>query len=320
MSKRTKIVFSSNSQLAHVWAQQTQAEGRGNNTFFDGASIFSYGRHFETGRIVTYKGKRIALLNSDTYSNTTAKHKNEALRAVVGLMPYVSVPGLTEISSTSKAMTAALQAKDDAIESALVRAEKIVRMTSRHDASWSLDAIEQAVTERNELAEMMGRKPVNVPVGRLDAIKSHLKARYARFLELQTPEMQAKRERERAKREALKTAKAIKAEETKIADFRAGKSVYIRLPHELLRIQGDEVITSKGARVPLVAAQAALKKILKNGVEASFGDRIGHFTVNGATYVENDALIEIGCHRVWLSEAKNVLGAARTLKLVGGAA
>lgn len=33
---REKIVYSSNAELAHIWAQQTKAEGRANNMFFEG--------------------------------------------------------------------------------------------------------------------------------------------------------------------------------------------------------------------------------------------------------------------------------------------
>lgn len=91
----SKQVFSSNSQLAHVWAQQTQDTGRANNTFFQGRSIYSYGHHYVSGMIHKAKsGKAFALINSTRYSNSTCKHTGLAWRATYKLMPtfYVFKP------------------------------------------------------------------------------------------------------------------------------------------------------------------------------------------------------------------------------------
>lgn len=72
-----KKVFNS-SELAHIWAAQTQNEGRVNSFYFDGATIYSYGRHFP---IATIEGNNV-LFTMRSYSNTTAKHINKAYRAV----------------------------------------------------------------------------------------------------------------------------------------------------------------------------------------------------------------------------------------------
>ena len=41
-----------NKMVAHLWANEQQESASGSNFFFKGASIYSYGRHFEAGRIV----------------------------------------------------------------------------------------------------------------------------------------------------------------------------------------------------------------------------------------------------------------------------
>lgn len=66
----TKRVFSSHSQLAHVWAQQTQPGGRAsdNRMFFDGKTIFSYGRHWPIAHFIT---PDLVLVNSDGKSVST---------------------------------------------------------------------------------------------------------------------------------------------------------------------------------------------------------------------------------------------------------
>ncbi len=68
-------------EVPHIWAQQQQSEGRGGgnaNIFFEGATIYSYGKHFP---IATIEGDDV-LFTLRGYSNTTAKHIGGARRAV----------------------------------------------------------------------------------------------------------------------------------------------------------------------------------------------------------------------------------------------
>lgn len=41
-----------NSMVAHLWAHEQKESASGSNFFFEGTSIYSYGHHFEVGRIV----------------------------------------------------------------------------------------------------------------------------------------------------------------------------------------------------------------------------------------------------------------------------
>lgn len=72
-----KKVFN-NSELAHVWAAQTQSEGRAGSFYFYGKTIYSYGSHFP---IATMDGNNV-LFTKRTYSNTTAKHIGLTRRAI----------------------------------------------------------------------------------------------------------------------------------------------------------------------------------------------------------------------------------------------
>lgn len=77
--------FSSRYEVAHLWAHQLQEEARysGGNFYFYGNTIYSYGSHFPCGKIVQNKhGQKIYMLNSKSYSNTTAKHQNEVAASV----------------------------------------------------------------------------------------------------------------------------------------------------------------------------------------------------------------------------------------------
>lgn len=65
-----------NSMVAHLWAHEQEESASGSNFFFEGASIYSCGHHFEVGRIVKNKqGKKAYLINEDYYSVTTSKHQ-----------------------------------------------------------------------------------------------------------------------------------------------------------------------------------------------------------------------------------------------------
>lgn len=85
----------SNDMVAHVWAQQTQNEGRSHNgnSFFEGPAIYSYGRHFVVGYIMP---DGTALLNRDTYSISTSRHQSEA-RGAVRHRTCFTLPGLTNL-------------------------------------------------------------------------------------------------------------------------------------------------------------------------------------------------------------------------------
>ena len=44
-----------NSMVAHLWANEMKEFANGSNFYFEDESIYSYGSHFEVGRIVRNK-------------------------------------------------------------------------------------------------------------------------------------------------------------------------------------------------------------------------------------------------------------------------
>ena len=97
-----------NHGVAHVWAQGEQAEGRSNNSnfYFEGPGLFSYGRHYPVGFLLT--GLGVAFLNSDSSSITTnGKHKPAARGATSHLVQY-SLPDMGEALGGLEALAFAL--------------------------------------------------------------------------------------------------------------------------------------------------------------------------------------------------------------------
>lgn len=65
-----------NYMVAHLWANEKKESARGSNFFFEGESIYSYGYHFEVGRIVRNKrGEKAYLINNMYQSNSTSMHQ-----------------------------------------------------------------------------------------------------------------------------------------------------------------------------------------------------------------------------------------------------
>lgn len=63
------------SQVAHVWANQLQNDARNShgNFFFEGKTIYSYGRHFPIA-VLTGENNHYCLFTTRSYSVTTSKH------------------------------------------------------------------------------------------------------------------------------------------------------------------------------------------------------------------------------------------------------
>lgn len=74
-----KTVYSSISEIAHIWANKVQSNARNSsdNFYFKNETIYSYGDHFPIARHVKNKnGETAVLFTTRTYSNTTLKHIN----------------------------------------------------------------------------------------------------------------------------------------------------------------------------------------------------------------------------------------------------
>lgn len=72
-----------NSMVAHLWANEKKESARGSNFFFEGKSIYSYGNHFEAGRIVRNKrGEKAYLVNNEHCSVSTSMHLSYIYSAI----------------------------------------------------------------------------------------------------------------------------------------------------------------------------------------------------------------------------------------------
>lgn len=321
-TKRIKKVFSSADQVIHVWANQSQNEARCKNVFFTGRQIYSYGYHYELGRLVEYKGHTIALINNDGYSVTTAKQIGYAWTAVEH-MPrfYVSGANLKflDLDDPNKedlrgVIEASLLERQDAIIE-----REFNRFNGRKFGMSSLDKDardydDELIAEYNKYCDMFGFKSLLIPdLSELRELqRDHAKLYIEKEKQNNTPEALAKKAAILEKREA----KAKEKLHEDIQKWRDGG----RLPQgardlafQLVRVNGFEVETSRGATVPLTHA-VRLLKLIESG-KVSEGERIGHFQLTSVVAKGKEAIITIGCHKILLSEARQALAKNMTSTL-----
>lgn len=142
--------------VAHLWANQSQEEARnpGNNFYFYGDTIFSYGSHFPIAKHVKdKKGRKAVLFTTRGYSVTTSKH----LHIVRLAARHLNLIMVDNPRNTLEENLACEDAQVKAVMKAAATARKGRSMEKK------LEALQAAINQRNALAAFMGRKPTALP-------------------------------------------------------------------------------------------------------------------------------------------------------------
>jgi len=293
---RAKTVFDT-SEIPHLWAHQTQVSARNKqgNLYFQDEVIYSYGPHFAIARHVrNAKGVKAVLFTTRTYSNTTAGH----IRAVRGSIP-ASVPVIRVDSVWNNP---SVQTLDD-IQKEI---DEHVKKSERAKLWKGLDEFSTLASEFEVCAKFIGsRRKAKLPHAEWFATQKSL-------MHIQ---LDAKAE-QRAKREAQRQAQqAIQREKDK-ADFEAWfHDTTVSFPYSFqtyntayMRVNGDEIETSQGARVSLEHVRRVAPFIIglldkgesyrKNGHTL----HLGHYEIES---LENGVLT-VGCHRFDEKELRRI--------------
>jgi hypothetical protein len=291
--KRRKEVFPTDEiphLWMHAWKTQESARNSGGNLYFNGASIFSYGNHFEIARHVETKRGQAVLFNTATYSVTTTRQQSSVKRAIPDSTQVFNVCRLDIpdagrwIGDTHKVN---VKDYDSRIESALLKA---IRARSSYAKESSHEDAVKTRSERNAYVTFFNLKlKPYAPIPALDSkALDSIKAR--------------ERERVRVESEKTKQAKIERGRELaeSIEAWKRGESVY--LPYDaptMLRIEGEEVVTSKSARVPLSHAKRALtlvRAVVARGETWETNGHtchVGHYKIER---IEANGTIKAGCH------------------------
>lgn len=277
-----RTVLRNRDEVCHVWAQQNQSVGRAGNIFFEGKSIYSYGRHFEMARFVD---SETVLITSSRYSVSTAKHLGLVRRAVTHKTVFI-VPSFTDHQEN---IVYLIDQAKDAYDTA-TRARKFM---DRH--------IDRAKRSVEDARQYMTKFRVQVPPMHEELWLALHTETYLNG-DVQAQLLTKAKAAQAAEREATKQARIKRelAEAVQLEQWVRGEMDWGRFAAMRLRVRGGEVQTTHGAAVPVIEARK-LYRALKAGVDVS-GQRVGHYTI---TRVTTDAII-VGCHTIPLSEVERI--------------
>ena len=295
-------------ELAHMWAHQARESARASNLYFEGRSIYSYGSHFEIARIVDSKRGKVVLFTTRDYSISTSRHKTFAGAACHHMTRFhVEDPGAGH--------KAHLKEYRERINALARRAA-----TSRKRKPELLGSLATLVEQSNQYAETFGLKtrfavPSDVDIQKLtdDAAK-----------EIERNSRIAKRRAELAEQRRQKNQQIAQQQ---LENWLAGRPIDWRygsdgntpaernLLHELdcayARIEGDELVTTLGARVPLDHVQRAMAIVVRLIERGEAYHRNGH-TIHLGHYaldsIDTDGVVRAGCHTFQRSEVLRIAG------------
>jgi hypothetical protein len=287
MSKRIRTVHPVD-MVAHLWAHKAQdyARNPGRNFYFSGDTIYSYGSHFPIARHVENKrGESAVLLTTRSYSVTTSGHT----WTVAGACKHLTVFRVPDVTSTEPRPQFA-----DYRARYVTLARKYAK--SRQNKPYILSALRDLVEEANRFAEFFGLR------GRL-TLPDDLTAMVAECQAIEKREREQK-QREERKREREARERLQKWVDGEIDYCPNGYGEPIRL-----RVKGDELQTSRGARVPLAHAVKAFRIIKRLHDKGQAYERnghtihLGHFPLDS---IDSAGNVRAGCHEVEWAEIARV--------------
>ena len=286
-------VLRNHDEVAHVWAQQLQHEGRASNVFFYGKTIYSYGEHFPMAR---FEKKNVVLMNSNSYSVSTSKHQSIVLRALdLDTVKVFHVPD-TGAEREMRCDYRNVKSYFDDFEKHLDKASR-----ARGNYSYYLSTAKASRENAFEYCKTF-------------RCKKHLK-KFDFDFDFDSDSVKEKvskikiRDKENEERRIARQQKALKEG---VLKWRNGENVLIHHYHKtLLRLSsnGKTVETSKRAYFPLEDAKRAIrfvKAIVKKGEPwKRNGERfkIGIYHLDTVSACGD---VKAGCHNVKFNEIERL--------------
>jgi hypothetical protein len=299
---RTKF---NNSELSHIWANQTQSHGTGSNMFFEHETIYSYGYHFKLAQFVNNKeGQRCVLINSKSYSNTTSKHQTLVWRAIPDELTFFKVVSFfNDIDAASTAHKENLTHyinEAERLQGLTIRANKL-KMGYLAQLKNEIDLFDKYCTfftlDNLERFNPISGQGLTIKE-RYELINSFIWG-YENSEELK--KWKIKQEENKKKAEA----KAIIDAKEKIEAFRQFKisSIWANFGHYLLRYnkETENVETSGGVKISKDLFLSAYQRLINN--ELLRGQHVDRYTFNG---VDGD-IVSVGCHKIPMTEINSIV-------------
>lgn len=326
MAKRIKTVFSSD-EIPHLWAHNLTpnriARNAQGNYHFAGELLYSY-REEIARRIRNPKDSAnpVFLIREFSYSVTTSRHQSGANSAVFGTNVFRHVASIGASRFGTGITADKLDHKANLAHYAKLITEAGIKFTRCRAATkeWRMREVQGLVNLANRYAEYFKLK-TRFEVPNAESIAATIAKAKADL---------AKRTREQVEsaRKATERAEQVRQERnarvlTELPKWLAGEPTDARFDihaireatgrqTDYMRVEGTEVVTQRGARVPLHHVKRVLPFILKtlrSGVEWTRGEtsaelRVSEFRIE---YIGNGG-VSIGCHRFDTAEIERIAG------------
>jgi hypothetical protein len=304
MNKRKKHVFDTG-QIPHLWAHRTQEEARNRqgNLYFTGDTIYSYGSHFPIAcHVSNDAGERAVLFTTATYSVTTSSHCSAVRSAIPSGVQVFHVPNVCQGRYSGSELTADDHAGN--LADYAERIEKHVVTSARARSSYAKEwNHEHAVCLRDEAFAYCAFFGLPVPrIPEVPGLDSDALTAIRK--------REAKRAAEKAEQTKRDRAETLARQQELIVEWRAGQysGCFYDVP-AMVRIVGDEVQTSRGARFPISHAKRGLAFVRKVRESGQAYVRNGH-TIHLGPYaidrIEPDGTVKAGCHVVAWEEIERL--------------
>jgi hypothetical protein len=307
--KRVKHTVTSG-EVPHLWfhkAQFTAKNGNG-SLYFEGPTIFSYGRHFPIAHHVQIGKRSAVLFTTKDYSVTTSGHKSAVRMAIPEETLTFHVPNVWTQDKYAEENNQSHSANiADYVTRIANHLAKCARARQSFSKEWEHKQAVKLREEARAYAKFFRLKlPKIAPIPALDSEGlARIKAR------------EAAKSAEKAKEEKARKAELAKQTAELVDRWRNGQlnSSLYNVPI-MLRICGEEVETSQGARIPVSHALRALRfvrEVIKRGEAFQTNGHKFPVGVYQLDRVEIDGTIKAGCHVISYAEIERLAPQLETL-------
>lgn len=290
----------SNHEVPHLWAHRTQSEAKNANGsfYFNGDTIYSYGSHFPIARHVTQPdGMQVVFVTTRTYSVTTSGHVGRVRNAIPSSVTewFVARPDHSP-EGCFEEFRAVCKRLMEEVADAKNKVSKAKRYLQYEEKAEYANAFASTF-------KLKGRITIAPSGDVVAAIATERKQEADR-----QRRARAKQARELVKRDAARRLEmADVAAKWQAGEYVNGREYYY--PDALLRIEGDELVTSMGARIPLShalrglrfveAVRASGKAYQRNGHTI----HLGHYAIDSIDVLGN---LKAGCHYIQWAEIERI--------------
>lgn len=277
-------------EIAHLWAHQSQADARNasNTVSFDGVVLRSY----STAIACIIDG--VVYISRNNMSVTTAKHIRYAHQATSHMERFYTTafqwrrgyPQLTHDAMLQPAAATAIRDLERALANTKTRKKT------------KMNAVAEYISEKQRITAQAKRFKVKIKMPEMSLDDGCLEA-------YQAARDKADKAAERARLKAVEKKRIEDAEQYQIwLTTGAGRfpgSYYAR-GNDKITVQGDEVLTSQGVRVPLDHVVRALRfwrsRRQDDGLFKPWttNGHTVHIGVYSLTSIDETGTCKIGCH------------------------